>query len=112
MNSVNLADKKGKLLYFAEDSDTEYTFETGITAILEHPSWKLKTDDKGYFQRSFNSDDEFWDKYEVFVSIIFIGAISAFALIISAIIDIIKLARMRWDMKYYVHCDFTNRDFY
>lgn len=100
--SVCLLDMKGKLLYFEEDSGTEYNFETAIDAIANNPSWKMKTDDQGYFQRAFSYNDEYWSEYNVFISILLIGSIAALTLIIAAIIDITKLIKLRWDMRIYV----------
>ena len=89
----SLADKKGKEVYFAEDSDQmEYTFLDALSIKLLNPTWTMKTDDWGYFYRAYEraalNSDSFWSQYDIFVATCFVTAITGVAWLIMSLIEI------------------------
>ena len=102
-------DKRDKEIYFEGDpSETEYEFgDPNILRIKEaNPTWEIKTDDWGYIYRVFEkaifNSRTLWREYNVFVLIVITVGITGILWIILSIVNIIKYAKMRWNLSEYV----------
>ena len=77
---------------------TELTLLAAIDKKANNPSWTLKTDDWGYFQRAYErKSDAFWSKYNVFEAMLVTGIITGVYWFIISIVDLKKYSGANWE---------------
>lgn len=113
MTIFSLLDKRDKEVYFDEDP-TEVTFVTGMAKKLLNPGLHIRTDDWGYFYRSFDTwiDDKsgFWNDYEVMIPITCTAGVTGIMWLILSIIELVKFCSSKWNIATCVYKDVSAND--
>jgi len=92
---VSAFDMKGKEAYFGHDP-TERTIQSAAFIKTQSRNAKMKTDDWGYFQRTYYNDDGRYTEYNAFLLICFTTSFAGFIWLISAFLEMYKFIYTKW----------------
>jgi len=100
---VSAFDKKGKEAYFSNDQ-TERTLQSAVSAREKDKSIIIKTDDWGYFQRTYYENDARYSEYNVFLWIILTCTGVGSSWLLSGIFEVYKFVYTKWESACWTMC--------
>jgi len=93
-------DHKGKEAYFDHDP-SERTLQNAAFYRQQRKSAKIRTDDWGYFERTYFQDDGRYTEYNVLLYIVLTCSISGTLWLFSALLEVYKFIFTRWILTYW-----------
>jgi len=100
---VSAFDKKGKEAYFLHDP-TERTLQSAAFYRQQKKTIRVKTDDWGYFQRTYYEDDGRYSEYNVFLWILLTSSFAGFIWLASGILEVYKFVYTKWGLSCWTLC--------
>jgi len=90
---IAIHDKKGKEAYFYEDP-TERTIQDAMRIRTSQPSWRIYTDDWGYFQRAYeenkNKSNPRYKNYNIYLLVCITAVCGGSLILIGSILESCK----------------------